>query len=394
MAASNKDSNVKINNEENCQIEIEKKVLGKGAFGIVYLGKKIDHKKHVEKIALKEIPKQLNDEESQKALDNEIEICRKLDNTNIVKMIKIEKRSDKNYIVYELCNGGDLRRYMDYFKTFDEELIQYIMIKMCNALFELHRKEVVHHDIKAENILIQLFPDEKEINSEFEKKIEDIKKETSKDNTQNNNQLQNNNQYQTNYNNLNQYNNVYIQNNNNNFINNNMNTNPFNQNINNNALAPNLSYNPGIPMGYTLNIPNNNCNPNYSCGNNNFNGNFNQPNNCLIQNFNICNIPNNNINYQYNNNLNDMNYATYQINNNLNIANNINNMNNNNNNNNNINNYNNNNININNNNNNYNINYNNNNINNINQNNIIQNNINQNMINQNMINQNIKIRII
>ena len=85
MATSNKDSNVKINNEENFQIEIENKVLGKGAFGIVYLGKKTDHMKNVEKIALKEIPKQLNDEESQKALDNEIEICQKLDNTILLK---------------------------------------------------------------------------------------------------------------------------------------------------------------------------------------------------------------------------------------------------------------------------------------------------------------------
>jgi len=394
MAASNKDSNVKINNDENIQIEIENKVLGKGAFGIVYLGKKTDHmKKKVEKIALKEIPKQLNDEESQKALDNEIEICQKLDNTNIVKMIKIEKRSDKNYIVYELCNGGDLRRYMDYFKTFDEELIQYIVIKMCNALFELHRKGVVHHDIKPENILIQLFPDEKQITSEIEEKIEDIKRETRKDNIQNNNQLQNNNQYQTNYNNLPQNNSVYTQNNNS-FINNNMNmnTNQFNQTNYNASNNPNLSCAPTqTPMGYISNIQNNIYNPNnpnYLGENNNFNGNFSQPNNCLNQNFNICNMPNNNINYQNNNNINNMNYTTYPINNNVNIANNLINMNNNSN----INNYNNNNININNYNNNninnYNINNINNNINNINQNNINQNNINQNMMNPNMMNQN------
>ena len=128
-----------------------------------------------EKIALKEIPKELGNEESQKALDNEINICEKLDNTNIVKMIKIEKNiGDKNYLVYELCNGGDLRVYMDYFKIFDEELIQIIVIKMVNALFELHRKGVVHHDIKPENILIHLFPDEN-ITQEIEKKIEDIK---------------------------------------------------------------------------------------------------------------------------------------------------------------------------------------------------------------------------
>jgi len=140
---------------ENCQIIKENTILGKGAFSTVYLGTKINSDEKIEKVALKEISKKLNDEEFKEALQNEIEICQKLDNTNIVKMIKIEKNiDDKIYLVYEFCNGGNLRRYMDYFKTLDEELIQIIVIQMINALFELHRKGVVHHDIKPENILI------------------------------------------------------------------------------------------------------------------------------------------------------------------------------------------------------------------------------------------------
>ena len=163
MATSTNDTNIEANKkeEEDFIIRRSQTVLGKGEFGTVFLGEKENSDGTIEKIALKEIPKQLNDEESKKSLDNEINICQKLDNTNIVKMIKIEKGDDKNYIVYELCNGGDLRRYMDYFKTFDEELIQIIMIQMVNALFELHRKKVVHHDIKPENILIHLFPSDK-----------------------------------------------------------------------------------------------------------------------------------------------------------------------------------------------------------------------------------------
>ena len=247
MASSNTDSNIEINNqinensekskenntkneanngtnkniEKNFKISMSKTILGKGAFGTVFLGYKFNPDGTSEKIALKEIPKQLNDAESQKALDNEINICEQLDNTNIVKMIKIAKDiGDKNYLVYELCNGGDLRRYMDYFKTFDEELIQIIMIQMVNALFELHRKKVVHHDIKPENILIQLFPEDekekekkrtKEEEEEIEKKIKDIKEATSKNKTPMNNQFAMNNQ--------NQMNNQYAMNNQNQMIN-------------------------------------------------------------------------------------------------------------------------------------------------------------------------------
>lgn len=97
-----------------------------------------------------------------------------LDHINVVQMIGVIDINDKKYKAYEFCNGGDLRRYMQYFRKFDEELIQIIAIKMINGLMELQYKKVIHHDIKPENILVQLFPDE-DITPEIEKKIEDIK---------------------------------------------------------------------------------------------------------------------------------------------------------------------------------------------------------------------------
>jgi len=385
MASSNTDSNIEINNqinensekskenntkneanngtnkniEKNFKISMSKTILGKGAFGTVFLGYKFNPDGTSEKIALKEIPKQLNDAESQKALDNEINICEQLDNTNIVKMIKIAKDiGDKNYLVYELCNGGDLRRYMDYFKTFDEELIQIIMIQMVNALFELHRKKVVHHDIKPENILIQLFPEDekekekkrtKEEEEEIEKKIKDIKEATSKNKTPMNNQFAMNNQNQmiNQYamNNQNQMINQYAINNQNQMINQYA-LNNQNQMINQYALNNQNQMNSQTPMNnqcfnnnQTQNnsqIPFNNQTPN-----NNQNSNNNQlqnkyftpnQNNNNFVNINMNNqVPcnsNMNCNYQMNlnqtcppminnqmNNLNNYNYNQYGNNN-------------------------------------------------------------------------------
>ena len=385
MASSNTDSNIEINNqinensekskenntkneanngtnkniEKNFKISMSKTILGKGAFGTVFLGYKFNPDGTSEKIALKEIPKQLNDAESQKALDNEINICEQLDNTNIVKMIKIAKDiGDKNYLVYELCNGGDLRRYMDYFKTFDEELIQIIMIQMVNALFELHRKKVVHHDIKPENILIQLFPEDekekekkrtKEEEEEIEKKIKDIKEATSKNKTPMNNQFAMNNQNQMNnqyaMNNQNQMINQYAINNQNQMINQ-FAMNNQNQMINQYALNNQNQMNSQTPMNnqcfnnnQTQNnsqIPFNNQTPN-----NNQNSNNNQlqnkyftpnQNNNNFVNINMNNqVPcnsNMNCNYQMNlnqtcppminnqmNNLNNYNYNQYGNNN-------------------------------------------------------------------------------
>ena len=357
---------------DTTNIEIyENKILGKGAYGTVYLGTQtknteskstIDNSKdkNVEskiKIALKEIPPGIdNDQDAKNSLSNEIIVSSTLDNTNIVRMIDIVYKKNKRYLAYEYCNGGDLRFYINYFKRFDEELVQIVMIKMVNALMELHKKRVVHHDIKPENILIQLYPGIEET-EELEDKIYKIKKiislkkgendkhfETAQyycnyhlnnnqqmmalknrnnnyQNTnnyynnyhffQNNNNInqcfQNNNQYFQNNNNFNQNiqnNNNFYQNiqNNNNFNQNIQNNNIFNQNIqNNNNFNLNNQYNNSSNMPMNFNQFNNNLN------NNNFNNmnNFNNNNNSFPM-FNINN-PNNLRMCNYFNNINNQN---------------------------------------------------------------------------------------
>ena len=183
-----------------------KDVLGKGAFGIVYKGKhNFDGKS--QEVAIKSIPKDIIDDPSKmQLLNNEIlisiEINRedKNDNENIenrknkevqenkeenkpknklpnfkehiVNFIDITSIDDKNYLVYEYCNGGNLEAYLDYFKGFDERMVQYIMSQVIKGLNVLHNKKIVHHDIKPENILIELCPeiDEKEKDKEKKKK--------------------------------------------------------------------------------------------------------------------------------------------------------------------------------------------------------------------------------
>ena len=397
---------------------IENKILGKGAFGKVYLGT-IKEKK--EKIALKELPKEVeNDKEALESISNEIQISSKLDNTNIVKMLEITEINNKQYLIYEFCNGGDLRKYMNYFKNFDEELIQIIVIKLINGLEELKKKKVVHHDIKPENILIQLFP-EKEFTKDVEMHIESIKefiKNKNKRSTINNNNQNftapnnfqnplcpmyynnninnmnnmnytNNMNYMNNFNyNINTMNQMFtyqinfinninnqtdfqgINNANNNqaFVNNQNNMNNQNPSVNyDNQNYYNFSQTPGNIYPNFINNNNNNITNNYPSNNNNSNLNFtNQYNIGFNNNNNQINLNNNAL--QNNNNINNINNTQ---NNNINF--NMNNINNNNNN------------------QNYcnqnNINQNNNAQNNNAQNNNDQNNNNQNNNNQNNINQ-------
>ena len=168
---------------------LENRVLGKGSFGTVYLGTDIANDRYV---SLKKIPGEImKDPQKIDALSNEILISSGVDNENLVKIIDLTDINNDKYIVYEFCNGGDLRRYLRFFKTFDETAVQYFMKQVLNGLSELHSKKIIHHDIKPENVLVELIPfvvkDKNNIEErkQFEKQVEEILQLTDKKKNQN-----------------------------------------------------------------------------------------------------------------------------------------------------------------------------------------------------------------
>ena len=163
---------------------LENKILGKGSFGVVYLGTDIANDRYV---SLKKIPGEImRDQQKIEALSNEILISSGVDNENLVKILDLTDIKEDKYIVYEFCNGGDLRRYLRYFRRFDEKYVQRFMYQVLNGLSELHSKRIIHHDIKPENVLVELIPfviNDKNNNEEkkkFEKTVEDILQVTNK----------------------------------------------------------------------------------------------------------------------------------------------------------------------------------------------------------------------
>ena len=163
---------------------LENKILGKGSFGVVYLGTDISNDKYV---SLKKIPSEIrSDPQKLEALSNEILISAGVDNENLVKILDLTDIENDKYIVYEYCNGGDLRRYLRYFKRFDERAVQYLLVQVLTGLNELHSKKIIHHDIKPENILVELKPfelkDNKNIEQKklFEKEVDNILQLTDK----------------------------------------------------------------------------------------------------------------------------------------------------------------------------------------------------------------------
>jgi serine/threonine protein kinase len=336
--------------------------IGKGAFSTVYKGQadiedsKGNSIKKGEIIALKELSGDM-DKETRQNIFNEFNISNELKhNSNIVKIIDVIEINGKVYIAYEFCNGGDLRLYMDYFGNFDEGLIQTIMMQIVNGLVELFKYNVVHHDIKPENILLKLFYDTNDpIKSD--KDIEKIKEilKSKKNSEIKANQFQQffpftnyiyNNNYMNIMNNMINMNSMMNQmfmnaNNMSNINTMNMNMVPNNINTMNMNMVPNNINTMNMNMVPYM-VPNNmntmNMNNNINTMNmnnniNTMNMNMNTINNNMINmntNNNTINNPNTfNNNLNYNNNLmneNNNNLTNIGINNNIIVNNNMNNM--------------------------------------------------------------------
>ncbi|MCA3042918.1 MAG: serine/threonine protein kinase, partial [Rhodocyclaceae bacterium] len=131
------------------------KELGKGAMGVVYLGKdpKIGREVAIKTMALSS---EFEGDELQEAKDRffrEAESAGKLDHPNIVRIFDAGDEHDLAYIAMEFLKGKDL---VDHTKVpnllpFDEMCD--IFIKVAGALNHAHEQGVFHRDIKPANIM-------------------------------------------------------------------------------------------------------------------------------------------------------------------------------------------------------------------------------------------------
>jgi len=92
-------------------------------------------------------------------LRNEIDILRRLDHPNIVKAYEVYETKRQIYVVMELCSGGDLYSRRPY----SEKGAAQIVGKLLSAIAFMHDNNVVHRDLKFENIMFESRHPEAEI---------------------------------------------------------------------------------------------------------------------------------------------------------------------------------------------------------------------------------------
>mmetsp|Transcript_36925 Transcript_36925/g.89048 ORF Transcript_36925/g.89048 Transcript_36925/m.89048 type:complete len:506 (-) Transcript_36925:269-1786(-) len=84
----------------------------------------------------------------------EIKTLRNLQHPNIIQLFDVFIAKDKIYIIMELMSGGELFDYVVQKGTLTEEEASRIVRKVTGALVYMHSKNVIHRDMKPENLLL------------------------------------------------------------------------------------------------------------------------------------------------------------------------------------------------------------------------------------------------
>ncbi|XP_019131941.1 serine/threonine-protein kinase 33 isoform X2 [Larimichthys crocea] len=131
--------------------------LGQGSFGVVY---EATHIETQTKWAIKEVCRPAAGSSKVQLLGHEINILKQVNHAHIIQLKEIYETAKMIYLVTELCVGGELKQLLRRKKFFTEDETRHIICSLADAVVYLHKRDIVHRDLKLENILVKNFPDE------------------------------------------------------------------------------------------------------------------------------------------------------------------------------------------------------------------------------------------
>ena len=136
------------------------KELGRGAMGMVYLGKdpKIGRQVAIKTMALSQEFEASELAEVKARFFREAETAGKLTHPNIVTMFDAGEEHDLAYIAMEFIGGHDLTRYVRLENLLPAQKVMQLIAQAADALDYAHQRNVVHRDIKPANLMY--LPDE------------------------------------------------------------------------------------------------------------------------------------------------------------------------------------------------------------------------------------------
>ena len=130
------------------------KKLGRGAMGTVYLGK---HPSLDRKVAIKVMSLSIaqSREPLLKRFIQEAKITDRFNHPNVIRVYDAgEDDSEGYFIVMEYAEGGDLNRLLKTKGKLDVTFALEVVISICRVLVEANKHNVIHRDIKPQNIML------------------------------------------------------------------------------------------------------------------------------------------------------------------------------------------------------------------------------------------------
>lgn len=126
----------------------ERMELGQGSYGKVIKAKN----KHTNAVrAIKIIPKAKV--KNHERFATEINIQKTLDHPNIIKLYETYEDERNVYLVFEVCEGGELFDRIISKGHFSENEARHLFVQIMKSLFYCHKHGICHRDLKPENFL-------------------------------------------------------------------------------------------------------------------------------------------------------------------------------------------------------------------------------------------------
>lgn len=128
-----------------------KNVLGEGGFAVCY--EVVDEKGNT--YAAKVVSKQtLKGEKQRTKLIGEIKIQKSLHHQNIVRFYDVFEDSENVYMIIEICRNHTLVELLKKRKRLSEPEVRFYMLQLIAATIYMHKKHVIHRDLKLGNLLL------------------------------------------------------------------------------------------------------------------------------------------------------------------------------------------------------------------------------------------------
>lgn len=127
------------------------RILGTGAFGIVYL---VHNYRTCNSYAVKCVQQNVMIERNIKKTINEAKILKSLCHPCIIKLYDIFKGNNTVVLLLQLAKGGDLLARINQNQFLSENIAKFFFYQICLGIKYLHNKNITHRDLKPDNILL------------------------------------------------------------------------------------------------------------------------------------------------------------------------------------------------------------------------------------------------